>query len=510
MVSQFRQDNKKNEKTDVVGTQVVHDDNIEACIKTTVSSSNSTSINGKFGDDREYIEPDEKEMKALMWKVDRRIVPFVAMLYLCSYLDRVNIGNAKIAGLMDDIDITEKDHLIRNTVVFEVPSNLVLKWLGPRLWISIIMVIWGVIMAAMAACRTGVELIVARVFLGMAESGLFPGVIFYLSVWYTRKEIAFRIALFYGSASLAGAFGGILAWAISHMEGLRNLNGWQWIFIIEAIPTVVLGILTYFVLPDFPENTKFLNDREREIILMRNKRDAGITSDVHFSWSQVRSTFMDWKVYVYASIFLTSCIPVYGLSMFMPSIVKGMGYESVTAQAMSSPPYVLAFIWCLINSYDADRRGERGFHMMISGTFSVIGYILIIALSSVSDVAKYIGVVIATIGAFGLVAAMMSWFSNNFSGHTRRGVAIALITTIGNTSGAISGQVYQASDEPLYIKGHSISLALMVTCVIITGFMKFMLTRINKKRDNMTPEEYRIASEGIELGENHPGFRFIT
>ncbi|KAI7849057.1 major facilitator superfamily domain-containing protein [Circinella umbellata] len=431
-------------------------------------------------------------MKALMWKVDRRIVPFVAMLYLCSYLDRVNIGNAKIAGLMEDIDITEKEYGLAlsiffvSYVIFEVPSNLVLKWLGPRLWISIIMVVWGIIMAAVS------------------------GVIFYLSVWYTRKEIAFRIALFYGSASLAGAFGGILAWAISHMEGLQNLNGWQWIFIIEAIPTVVFGILTYFVLPDFPESTKFLNEREREIILMRNKRDAGITSDVHFSWSQVRSTFLDWKVYVYASIFLTSCIPVYGLSMFMPSIVKGMGYESVTAQAMSSPPYVLAFIWCLVNSYDADRRGERGFHMMVSGTFSVIGYILIIALSSVSDVGKYIGVVIATIGAFGLVAAMMSWFSNNFSGHTRRGVAIALITTIGNTSGAISGQVYQASDEPLYIKGHSISLALIATCVIITGFMKFMLTRINKKRDNMTPEEYRIASEGTELGENHPGFRFIT
>ena len=108
---------------------------------------------------------------------------------------------------------------------------------------------------------------------------------------------------------------------------------------------------------------------------------------------------------------------------------------------------------------------------------------------------------------------MMSWFSNNFSGHTRRGVAIALITTIGNTSGAISGQVYQASDEPLYIKGHTISLALMAMCVIITGFMKFMLTRINKKRENMSPEEYRIASEGIELGEkvrNSKALYYIT
>ncbi|KAI8148988.1 major facilitator superfamily domain-containing protein [Fennellomyces sp. T-0311] len=486
MLSQFQ--NKKDldeKKVEVDGTQIEHEDYVE----TGNAGFNGSSSDGKSDT---FIEPDEKELKRLMWKLDRRIIPYIALLYLCSYLDRINIGNAKIAGLMETIDITESEYnwalsiFFIGYVLFEVPANLVLKMLGPRIWISTIMIVWGAIMAAMAACRNGPELIAARFFLGVAECGLYPGVLFYLSVWYTRRQQALRIALFYGSSTLAGAFGGVLAYGIMHMDGLRGLHGWQWIFIIEAIPTLVLGALTYFVLPDYPEKAKFLNEREREIIVTRNKRDAGSASDTHFSWAQVGSTFVDWKIYAYSITYLCAAIPVYSFSMFMPSIVNGMGYTALNAQAMSSAPYAVAFVWCILNSYDADRRSERGFHMALSAFISLVGYILLITLSDVSSVALYIGAIVATTGAFGIVPPMTSWFSNNFGGHTRRSVAIALITSFGNTSGAISGQVYRANDAPKYMKGH-------LACL----------------RDNMTPEEYRIASEGPELGEKHPGFRYV-
>ncbi|KAI9497585.1 major facilitator superfamily domain-containing protein [Zychaea mexicana] len=479
MFSRFRKDtgehtNYSDEKKTALasGTQIEHADNVEAAIAKSNSSSDGKSDN--------FIEPDEKELRRLMWKLDRRIIPYISLLYLCSYLDRVNIGNAKIAGLMEDIDITESQYnwalsiFFIGYVLFEVPSNLMLKVLGPRIWISIIVI---------------------------AESALYPGVLFYLSVWYTRRQQALRIALFYGSSTLAGAFGGVLAYGIMHMEGLRGLSGWQWIFIIEAIPTLLLGVLTYFVLPDYPESARFLNEREREIIVMRNKRDAGVATDTHFSWHQVGSTFIDWKIYAYSVIYLCAAIPVYSFSMFMPSIVNGMGYTNLTAQLMSSPPYACAFVWCIMNAYDADRRGERGFHMAFSAIFSLIGYVLMITLHSTSSVALYIGAIIGTMGAFGIIPPMTSWFSNNFGGHTRRNVAVALVTSFGNTSGAISGQVYRAYDAPLYIKGHTACLVLMAGCAVTALMMKFTLYRINKKRDNMTPEEYRIASEGTELGE---------
>ncbi|KAI9244474.1 major facilitator superfamily domain-containing protein [Phascolomyces articulosus] len=494
-------------KGGVEGTQVQYteDDNIEVAL----ANSDSDGISNGF------IEPDEKELKRVLWKMDLRIIPYIALLYLCSYLDRVNIGHAKVAGIMDDIDITENEYNLALSMFFvsyvlcEVPSNLMLKILGPRIWISLIMIVWGAVMAAMSACRNGPELIVARVFLGIAEAGLYPGVLFYLSVWYTRREQALRIALFYGSSSLAGAFGGVLAYGLMHMDGMRGLHGWQWIFIIEAIPTLLLGVLTYFVLPDYPENAKFLTEREREIIVMRNRKDAGVASDTHFSWKQVGSTFIDWKIYAYSVIYLCGAISVYSFSLFMPSIVNGMGYTALNAQAFSSIPYVFAFICCIANSYHADKKGERGYHLAGSAFLSVIGYILLITLQGVSVVGQFIGAVIGTTGAFSLIPALTSWFSNNFGGHTRRSVAVALITSIGNTSGAISGQVYRASDSPLYLKGHTACAVLMSGCVVSALLMKFTLYRINKKRDNMTAEEYRIASERTELGEKHPGFRYV-
>ncbi|KAG2222936.1 hypothetical protein INT45_012914 [Circinella minor] len=475
------------------------------------SSSSAGDNNINVGEEP-FIEPDETELQKLMWKMDRRIIPFVALMYLCSFLDRVNIGNAKIAGMMDDIDITEGEYNWALSLFFVgyVPSNLILKVIGPRLWLSIILIVWGVIMAVMSKCKTGSELMVARFFLGVAEAGLFPGVIFYLSVWYTRRQQSLRIAWFYGSSTLAGAFGGILAYGIVRMDGMSGLSGWQWIFVIEAIPTILLGILTYFVLPDYPEKSKFLNERERAIILDRNKKDDGITTDTHFTWKQVGSTVIDWKIYAFALVYLCGSIPVYSLSMFMPSIVRGMGFESLTAQAMSSPPYAFAFIWCLINAWHADRQGERGFHIAGSAILSVIGYTLLITLRDKSAAGLYIGSVLAAMGAFGMSPIKTSWFSNNFAGHTRKSVAIALITSIGNTGGAIGGQIYRASDAPDYVKGHSACLGLMCGAVVTSSVVKYLLYKSNKKRDNMTPEEYRIACEGEDLGEKHPGFRYIN
>ncbi|KAI8139133.1 major facilitator superfamily domain-containing protein [Fennellomyces sp. T-0311] len=486
-------------------TAVVYDDD--------AAESGASSTDSKSED---FVEPDEKELKRLMWKLDLRIIPYVCILYLCSYLDRVNIGHAKIAGIMDEIDITESQYswslsiFFIGYVIFEVPGNLMLKWLGPRMWISIIMIIWGAILAAMAAVRNGKELMVARFFLGVAEAGLYPGVLYYLSVWYTRKQTALRVAFFYASNTLAGAFGGLLAYGIMHMDGLQGLSGWQWIFIIEAIPTLFFAVVTYFYLPDMPEKATFLNERERAIILNQNRKDAGPALETHFSWNQVWSTFLDWKTFAYSFLYIVAAIPVYTLSLFMPSIVNGMGYQALTAQAMTTPPYICAFFMCILNSWSAGRRNERGAHMALAATLALIGYILLIVLRNNPSEHLYAGAIIATTGTFGMMPAFVSWFGNNYGGHTRRNVAIATIASIGNCGGIISGQVYRADDGPHYITGHTINLALMAFCVVGPLAMKYVLHRINVKRINMSPEEYQKAAQGEELGEKHPGFRYIT
>ncbi|KAI8145522.1 major facilitator superfamily domain-containing protein [Fennellomyces sp. T-0311] len=474
------------------------------------------NISSSTGYDRDiFVPPTDKELRRLMWKIDLRIIPFIAVLYLCSFLDRVNIGNAKVAGLVEDTNMTEDEYnwglsiFFIGYIIFEVPSNLALKWMGPKIWITTIMLIWGTIMAAMSCVKTGGGLMAARFFLGAAESGLYPGVLFYLSKWYTRRQQALRIALFFSSSTLAGAFGGVLAYGIVHMDGIRGLHGWQWIFIIEAIPTLVFGLLTYFVLPDYPDRTPFLNEREREIIVRRLVEDAGPATETHFSWNQVIKAFLDWKVYIYAILFVCGSICVYSLAMFMPSLIRGMGYSDLSAQLFSAVPYAIGFVTTVSTGYSTDKLGERGFHLAIPGFIAAVGYILLICLKDSGSTALFISACLTAAFAFSTNSPLASWFSNNFGGETKRNVAIATVLTIGNSGGAISGHIYRADDAPHYLRGHKICLSLMVFHSVLAIVMKGLLYLENRRRDKLTPEQHRIACEGEELCDKHPDFRYI-
>ncbi|EIE80286.1 hypothetical protein RO3G_04991 [Rhizopus delemar RA 99-880] len=408
-----------------------------------------------------YVAPSPSESRALLWKLDLRIIPLIGALYLCSFLDRVNIGNARLAGLTTDLNISPNAYnaalsiFFAGYVLFEVPSNMILKVVGPSKWIPIVMLSWGI-----------------------TEAGLFPGIIFYLSLWYTRGEQATRVALFFSCSTLAGAFGGVLAYGIMQMDGVGGLHGWQWIFIIEAIPTLLLAFAAYALLPDFPENSKFINDREREVVIHRLKKDAGPANQTHFSWKQFRSAFTDYKVYYHALIFLCGCIPLYSLSLFMPSIIEGMGFTELNAQAMTAPPYGLACILTILVSMHADKKRERGLHVAVPAAFSAIGYALLIILRERGAVAMYIAAFIAAAGVFAQIPPMVTWLTSNIGGHTKRGVASAFLVSVGNIGGAIAGQIYRSNDAPL--------------------------------RNNLTPEEYSTEAYGEELCDLHPGFRYLS
>ncbi|KAG2222476.1 hypothetical protein INT45_013389 [Circinella minor] len=463
----------------------------------------------------EYEPLTEKEWKKLRWKIDLRIVPFCGLLYLMAFLDRSNIGNAKIGGIMDHLDIDDQTFTVGLSiffvgyVLFEIPSNIVLKKIGPNIWIPFVMVSFGIVMMCMAAINNGTGLLVTRFFLGVTEAGLFPGVIYYMTLWYTRREIATRISLFFGCATVAGAFGGVLAYGIMKLDGVQGLHGWQWIFIIEGIPTLVLAALTYYVLPNVPENSKALNERERAHVTNRLRIDAGPATETHFSMKQLKLAWTDWKVYMYSLIYILGSIPLFSMSLFLPSIIKGMGFGSLEAQAMSAPPYAIACAVTILIAMDADKRGERGFHMAVPSLLGCIGYILLIACKDQGPVALYIASCITVTGVFAHGPPMLSWFTNNIGGQTKRAVACAIIISIGTSGGVAGGQLYRSDDEPQYIRAHSTCAALLFIQVCLAIIFKFILKRVNQKRENMTPEEHRIASEGEELCDAHPDFRYI-
>jgi|TARA_R110002003_G_scaffold144_5_gene13357 MFS family permease len=257
-----------------------------------------------------FAHLDEKK---ILRKMDLRLIPMLALLYLLSFLDRGNIGNAKIEGLQEDLGMSGAQYNWCLTVffftyaAFEVPSNLLLKKLRPSVWLPTIMVAWGVVMTLMGIVQSYEGLLIARIFLGVTEAGLFPGVAYYITMWYARHEAQFRQALFFSAASVAGAFSGLLAFGIAHMDGVGNLAGWRWIFILEGILTVVVAIVAYFTLFDFPETASFLTEEERAFVVYRLKyqdfkdeAEAGavrVAQDDTFQWKFVKSAFLDWQIW---------------------------------------------------------------------------------------------------------------------------------------------------------------------------------------------------------------------
>ncbi|KAG0286597.1 hypothetical protein BGZ98_005022 [Dissophora globulifera] len=388
---------------------------------------------------------------------------------------------------------------------------MLLKMMGPRKWITIVMVAWGAIMMAMAGVTNAGGLLAARFFLGLTESGLFPGCVYLISLWYTRSEQALRIGLFFSTATMAGAFGGVLAYGIAQMEGIRNLHGWQWIFILEGLPTILLTTVVYFFLPDFPETARFLNKEEKDLAVRRLVIDAGPATQTEFSWKQFRAAFVDWKVYLHMLMYILNATPLYSLSLFLPSIVQGFHFDPVTTQVMTAPAYVIACIFTVLGAFSSDRFRERGYHFASPTFLGCLGYILLIVTRHSSTLHRYVSLTVTAIGVFASFPPMLSWFTTNIGGHTKRGVATAAIISFGNIGGAVGGQIYRAEDVANgYVRGHLICAVMMGISGLLILTMKYFLNRENQRRANLTPEQFAKESEGEDLCDNHPAFVYYS
>lgn len=275
--------------------------------------------------DSNGFNPSNINEPALVRKLDLRLLPAVTVLYLLSFLDRSNVANARVEGLATDLHITGDQYLTGLTlyfigyVLFEIPSNIILKRTSPQLWLPTLTLGWGIVATLMGVTQNMAGFFVVRFFLGATEAGLFPGVVYYLSMWYKRRERQYRIALFFSAASLAGAFGGILAWAIAKMKGVGHLDGWRWIFILEGILTVVVSAAAYFFIVNYPNTAKFISDNERDFIQARLKADSDATRHEVFDWANVKSAVFDVKCWLYGFAFHTMSLPLYTLSLFLVS-----------------------------------------------------------------------------------------------------------------------------------------------------------------------------------------------
>ncbi|EHK22573.1 uncharacterized protein TRIVIDRAFT_191312 [Trichoderma virens Gv29-8] len=465
-----------------------------------------------------FVDLDEKK---ILRKMDIRLLPMLSALYLLSFLDRGNIGNAKIEGLQEDLNMSPGQYNWCLTVffftyaAFEVPSNLLLKKLRPSRWLPLIMVCWGVVMTLMGIVQSFRGLLVARLFLGVTEAGLFPGVAYYLTMWYCREEIQLRQALFFSAASVAGAFSGILAFGIGKMDGVGGLAGWRWIFILEGIATVLVAVLAFFFLHDFPETAKFLTEEERAFVVHRLKyqgqvEQAEVAQAEEFEWKYVREAFTDWQVWVNILVYWSIVCPLYGISLFLPTIIKSLKYTSSTAQLMTVPIYVTAAVLAVVSAYFSDRVGRRspfiiGFLLMM-----IVGFSICIA--STNPHAVYGGIFIAACAIYPAFPGVITWLCNNLSGSYKRSAGMAIQIGVGNLGGAMASNFYRQADSPRFILGHGLELGFICLGIIASCVLIFTYNTINKKRAqkladgeaaNFTPEELSA------LGDRAITFRYM-
>ena len=238
--------------------------------------------------------------------------------------------------------------------VFETPSNYMLKKFFPSRWFAFLMLGWGAMVMILGGVQNFGGLTAVRFLLGAFEAGLFPGIIYFLTFWYPPHERAFRTALIVACASMGGAFGGSIAFGIGKLDGVKGLEGWRWLFLIEGIPSVACAILVYFFFPDYPESAKWMSREERQMLIHRLKGNASL-GHAKISWAETKATLTDWRLYLHYLAFISISVPFSSISLFAPTIVAGLGYQGLNAQLFTVPPFAIGFVVTVLVSRLADK-----------------------------------------------------------------------------------------------------------------------------------------------------------
>ncbi|KAI0091669.1 MFS general substrate transporter [Irpex rosettiformis] len=443
---------------------------------------------------RPHVDTSNVDEKRLMRKIDWWLLPWLTFLYLLSFLDRSSIGNAKLYGLEKDLDINDTQYNVALAVffvaysLFEVPSNIVLKRLRPSIWLSLLMLLWGIVMTTQGLVHNYGGLLGTRWMLGLFEGGLFPGVAYYLSCWYKRSEFGLRLAIFFSAGTVSGAFGGLLAAAISNMGGIGGKPAWSWIFILEGLITVVASVASFFIIQDFPDTAKFLTEEERTFVVRRLQGDDRFSAGgEELRMKYILQSLTDWKTWVGMFLLMGSDGALYAFSQFLPSIINQVCFKATPANLLTVPVYTVACIVTCGVGYYADRHGHRGIINIIFSCIGAAGYIILIA--SRNAALSYVGVYLAACGIYPNIPNTIAWASNNLEGSIKRSVTLAMMIGFGNLNGAVSSNVYRGQDTPWYTLGHGIILMYISITIVCAILYRWLLKRENARRDRGERDE---------------------
>ncbi|KAI1436534.1 MFS transporter [Xylaria sp. CBS 124048] len=457
--------------------------------------------------------------KKLRLKLDYMVVPMVSILYLFCFIDRSNIGNARLAGLEKDLGLKGYDY---NTVlsifyisyiIFEIPSNLACKWMGPGWFLPAITLGFGISSLGTAFVHNRAAACGVRFVLGIFEAGMMPGITYYMSRWYRRSELAFRLALFIVMAPLAGAFGGLLASAILTLDHFGGLHSWRMIFGIEGIITIGLAVISFFVITDRPETARWLTQEEKHLAIARVKSERMAQTSLLDKPDKKKIWLGFWNPMVLSTavIFILNNITVQGLAFFAPTIVSTIypHKSTIQQQLYTVPPYALGAVFVVGISFASWRLDRRAVFIIATAPLTMLGYILFLA--SKEARVRYAAAFFTAVSCFALGPLTNAQVSAVVVGDTSRSIAIGTNVMFGNIGGLVATWSYLPFDGPDYRIGNGLNLAAASLILILAVMQLVWMRWDNRRREARDVEgELRGLTQGdIEKLEwRHPGFRW--
>ncbi|MCE1246818.1 MAG: MFS transporter [Firmicutes bacterium] len=371
-------------------------------------------------------------------KAALKLIPFLFLLYVIAYIDRINVGFAAL-GMNEDLKFSDAVYGLGAGIffigyfIFEIPSNLILAKVGARMWIARIMVSWGIVACFMMFVHSPLSFYVLRFLLGVTEAGFFPGIILYLTYWFPEDQRAKTVSLFMTATAAAGIIAGPISGKLLTLHGLHTLSGWQWLFLLEGLPAIILGVIVFFWLPDRPEKAKWLTKEEKKVIIDRISLENQ-KKEIHNKASLVE-TLTSGKVWAMGLLYFTIMIGMYGVTMWLPLIIKSFSSMNDFQIGLSSAiPYIIAGAGMVLIGAHSDKYNERRRHIAFSVSIAAIGLVLSAYIHQ--PVPALIALSAAALGIWSALGPFWGRATALMTGAAAAG-GIALINSLGNLGGFV-------------------------------------------------------------------------
>ena len=435
----------------------------------------------------------------------------------------VGIGNARVFDIEPELGMTGNQFQLAVSILFvtyclfETPSNLIIKKMKPARYLAGLVFFWGLVATFTGFVESYGALIACRLLLGFFEAGLFPGIMLYLTTFYTKKHISLRNAYFYSISAISGAVGGLVAYGIGQLDndgaGTAGWRAWRWIITINGIPTILTAPLVMWLLPNDPETASFLTAEDRQNLVWLRQAEIGqTTSGQQMHKEDVIAGVKDWKIWALSVAQFCSHSVLYSFSVFLPTIIKGMGnadWDGAIINALTIPVYIVGFGVYLTVAMYSDRIQQRGIFCIGGAAVMIIGYALLLAPGGTAQ--KFVGCFFVSAGLWACSGSGMAWITVNQPRYGKRAFASGIFITIGNSAGVSAPFLYDSASAPRYIPGYSATIGMLLLAMCIHGSLYFHFKSKNKRKLAGLEDwrmEGKTEEEINEMGEHNPRYLY--